>query len=246
MAVLKGTFIIHWTGMWDCRLSHYTPQATFIFTIQIVQCVHNGHHSAGSSMQWNHHRRRGKLSLGRQCWSHTNIPATLSPGAFMCNQIPLYGIRRPIHSNGAQRRDALALSSSLSSENLFYLLGRSDCDILFVNQLTEWPTNYNSGSRTRRLNTANNKARHWTRSWANSIHLPSSQPLPLRSIIHLLWQNVWSNSFFPGNARPKDFPRQSHSTGVNGHHIWYCKLLIHGRLTDVTGEVAECLIARFV
>jgi hypothetical protein len=38
-------------------------------------------------------------------------------------------------------------------------------------------------SRIRRFNTANNKAGQWTRSWASSIHLPSSQPVSLRSIL---------------------------------------------------------------
>jgi hypothetical protein len=39
-----------------------------------------------------------------------------------------------------------------------------------------------SGNRTRNFNTAKTKAHHWTRFWASSIHVPSSQPISLRSI----------------------------------------------------------------
>jgi len=40
---------------------------------------------------------------------------------------------------------------------------------------TNKQTNKHCGSRTQRFNTADTKARRWTRSWASSIHLPSLQ-----------------------------------------------------------------------
>jgi septal ring-binding cell division protein DamX len=42
-----------------------------------------------------------------------------------------------------------------------------------------------AGSRTRKFNTANTKAPHWTRCQARSIHLQPSQPISLRFILML-------------------------------------------------------------
>jgi hypothetical protein len=39
------------------------------------------------------------------------------------------------------------------------------------------------GSRTRRFNTINIKIHHRTRFWASSIHLPTSKPISLRSVL---------------------------------------------------------------
>jgi hypothetical protein len=48
---------------------------------------------------------------------------------------------------------------------------------IFYNDDNSW----HSSSKTRKFNTANAKARHWTRSSASSIHLQSSENIPLRT-----------------------------------------------------------------
>jgi hypothetical protein len=62
----------------------------------------------------------------------------------------------------------------------------------------------NSDSRNLRFNTANKKVRHWKKSWASSIHLPSSQQSWLLCLGNYPLQLPkyfipFRSKYFPGN-----------------------------------------------